>query len=493
MSGQNARPGACARCGARLRRDNRSDTCDPCARAQVDRRLSHRPDLPADFYERPVVVDALRRYDFGPVFLEARREAGFTQEDFGAFVGLSQPKVCRIERDQMVLRDVEAVSRVAAALRIPPELIGFCPPARVVEEEDADQVEAWLRRRDMLSTIVTLALGSGLPDTIHARLTGLLPDVDDSPPGRIGHPDVERFEATTQAFRISDQQCGGGLARAAAIAQLRSLIETHRATCTLEVRSRLLLATTDLASLAAWMTYDVEQHDAARRLWMVALDAAREADSPDTPQVVGNTLRQLAHQALHLRRPQEARQLVRLATSILGDGAGEPSPRMLAMLTAYEGWSYAMEGKAQACQRSLGRAADIFSDAEDEAPDWLRHFDAAELTGLSGHIYHVLAEFHPSAANRAEPLLREAIDQRETCYVRSRALNLVGLTGTYFQQGEIEAAVSLGHQAADAVITLRSPRTLRRIRALHRIARTHASRPAVAELTARLAVTAAHA
>jgi hypothetical protein len=42
---------------------------------------------------------------------------------------------------------------------------------------------------------------------------------------------------------------------------------------------------------------------------MIGLDAARESGNVD---LVGAILRQLAHQALHLRRPDEALRLVRM-------------------------------------------------------------------------------------------------------------------------------------------------------------------------------------
>src|SRR5262249_14947380 len=138
------------------------------------------------------------------------------------------------------------------------------------------------------------------------------------PPRRVGLADVDRIEATSRAFRDWDNRWGGGLSRAAVIAQLQWVIATGRsAVCdSQEVRDRLLVATADLASVAAWTSYDIEHHDDARRLWMMALDAAKEADNVD---LVGSILRQLAHQALHLDRPDEGLRLVRLAYATTAD------------------------------------------------------------------------------------------------------------------------------------------------------------------------------
>ena len=46
------------------------------------------------------------------------------------------------------------------------------------------------------------------------------------------------------------------------------------------MRPRLYLATARLATQAGWMSFQVNQHEAARRLWMIALDVARDAEHP---------------------------------------------------------------------------------------------------------------------------------------------------------------------------------------------------------------------
>ena len=79
----------CQRCGALLRAANRGTHCDPCRRS----RPPAPPALPADFYHRAVVVQALRRYDFGTFFKAVRHELKLSQEAFGLVVVPRRPVV----------------------------------------------------------------------------------------------------------------------------------------------------------------------------------------------------------------------------------------------------------------------------------------------------------------------------------------------------------------------------------------------------------------
>jgi hypothetical protein len=246
-----------------------------------------------------------------------------------------------------------------------------------------------------------------------------------------------------------------------------------------------LTALADLAGVAAFLCYDVNRHHQARMLWMVGLNAARQAGNAD---LVGTTVRQLAHQSLHLDRVDEALALVRLSYVTTLDPGHDPSELALAEIAAYEGWCSAAAGRPQPCRRALGRAEEHFANADDDAPPpWLSHLDAAELTALRGHALHVLANRVPQAADEARPLLRQAVAARPDGYARSRTLNLIALSGTYFQRGDdLDQGVATGEQALAGAGTLTSPRALDRLRGLHALAGRHAHVPSVARFRQRI-------
>jgi hypothetical protein len=61
------------------------------------------------------------------------------------------------------------------------------------------------------------------------------------------------------------------------VAELRSVLALRHASCTSAVRERLMMATAELGKVAAWISYDAERHNDARRLWMIALSIAHQA------------------------------------------------------------------------------------------------------------------------------------------------------------------------------------------------------------------------
>ena len=471
----------CRRCGALLRRRNNGELCDPCGFAvgRADLVGSLGESLPHDFYGRRDVSAALAAYDFAVFFRAVRAELGLSQEAFGLLVGLDQSRICKIETGAQRLRDVGTVARIARLCAAPASLLGFA--AGSPGNRGPTQVVSWLERRDFLTVVAGLALGMGGPIGT-GPLDELVPSVQIEPLSHVGAADVDRIETATAAFRSWDNQRGGGVSRAAVTAQLQWLVTTaRRATCASEaVHRRLLTATADLAALVAFTHYDVEKHEDARRLWLVALDAAHQAGSAD---LMSKVLREMAHQALHLQRPDEALRLVQVAaTTALATTTADASPATLAELAAYEGWAHAMVGRVQPCFRALSRAEDAFDGAStDEAPPWMAHFDTAELNALHGHCLHVLADHRPEAALEAQSLLRKAVDGRRAEHVRRRTLNQIALAATFFQSGrDLDEGIEVGRAALASASSLSSPRALSRLRGLESATRPYAKERPVA-------------
>jgi hypothetical protein len=394
---------------------------------------------------------------------------------------MDQSRVCKVETGVLRLRDVAAVARVARVFRTPAALLGFGSPPPTLGVNNAAGAVSWLERRDFLAVVTTLALGIPAA-TVGTCAEDLLPSVRVDPLTHVGMADVERIEAATAAFRTLDNQWGGGVSRAAVTGQLQWVVATARhATCSsAAVDDRLLTATADLAAMVAFTNYDVEYHEDARRLWLIALDAAREAGNTD---LMSHVIRQMAHQALHLDHPAEALHLAQVAgtTAALGSGREEAATSR-AETTAYEGWAHAMAGRTQACLRALGRAEEAFENVPVEDPvPWRTYFDEAELNALHGHSLHVLAKLEPAMAAKAQPLLRSSVDNRGAEHVRRKTLNQIALAATFFQGGaDLDEGLVVGYQALAGVDHLSSPRALSRLRGLETVSRPYAEEPGVA-------------
>lgn len=239
------------------------------------------------------------------------------------------------------------------------------------------------------------------------------------------------------------------------------------------------------------MSFEINQHEAARRLWMIALDVAREADHPlGTDQTVF-VLFDLALQALALGRPEEALRLVHLGHTA-AVGSHPVSAATTSCLTNIQAQAHAAQNDSAACDRALGQAREHFGRSDPAQESWRVFLDETMLTGKQGDAYYELAVAtrDPQAASRTVALLRQAVNGYGSDYTRPRALDLARLAEAHALAGDTDTAVTIGHQAIDAVTALHSPRAYDRLRVLNVALEPLYSSSGVAELRDRLTTTA---
>lgn len=482
----------CPQCGTGLRRGRRPGLCLRCEQVGPD----PREQLPADFYDRAPVAAMLRAYDFGVFFRTVRELTGWSQQTLGGLIGLEQSQVSAVERGASMLRDIADVADLAQVLGIPGELLNF-PAVRATVGQQADtgtRVVSWVDRRDFGGHIAGMVLGiAGATGLDIDRLLALLPQDEPTGARRVGAADVEVLEQLTAGFVRQDYAHGSGLIRDAAMAQLRTALPLLGAQVSDELLPRLQLAVGRLAMQAGWMSFQVLDDEAARRLWMIGLNVAQHSTHPLSTDLTMFMLANLAKQALYLGRPDESLHLARVGrTAAVGRYPVYPSTTSL--LATTHARACAAQGDAAGCDRALGEAEELLA-ALDPAnrPPWLGVLDEAELAAYQGaaHYRTALSGRDPRAAGRAVPLLRHAVDHIAAGYTRIRAETIPDLAGSHAIAGDADTAVTLGHQAIDAITGLSSPRSYDHLRTLHTaLAPLHTS-PGVADLRHRLAATAA--
>jgi transcriptional regulator with XRE-family HTH domain len=480
----------CSDCGAQLRRGREAgQRCDPC------QRTGPRIVLPEDFYDQPDLAAALAGLDFGPVFRAVRAARRWSQEALAEFLGMEQGRISRIETGKRQLLELGVVVRVANRLAIPAGKLGFTHGITVGGGTTTERKKgSWVERRDFVGHVAALTVGvTGVAGLDIDRLTALLPHAEPTGTRHVGAADVEAIEQATTAFVRQDMATGAGPVRDLAVTQLRSALPLLGAQASPEVRPRLHLATARLAMQAGWMSFDVKQHDAARRLWLIGLDIARVAEDPLSSDLTVYLLYDMAIQAVHLQRPDEARRLVHLGHAT---AAGSPavSAATISCLALIQARADAARGDAAACDHALGRAVDQFSTVDPATrPPWGAFFGEAHLAAMQGTARYELAltSRDPGVANRAVPLLHHAVEGFGPDYARSRALYLPDLAGAHAIAGDTDTAVMLGHQAVEAVTALHSPRAYDRLRVLHTALEPLHTSAGVVELRERLHATAA--
>ncbi|URN18415.1 MULTISPECIES: hypothetical protein [Streptomyces] len=379
-----------------------------------------------------------------------------------------------------------------------PDWLPWAPGRTAAVLTEFTGVDLMLNRRGLMGAGAALTAGSAITSAMHdwfradtggpgtqgpAGARHAVPaGLDRYEAAPIGLQEVEELEASVEVFRAWDAAKGGGLQRKAVVGQLNEvggmLAYHHPET----VRRRLWGVAADLAVLAGWMSHDVGLEPTAQRYFVIAAHAAREGG--DLPRA-GEALSRCARQMVHLGRPGEALDLLRLARSGSGD---ETLPRTRAMLHTIEAWAQASMGRGQAMRRVLGEAEELFvSDKGDgPLPVWMRTFKSEDLYGMQALAYRTLAEHEPSAARQAQHFAQKALELRVDGRERSRIFDHLSMASACFiaddpEQGDRYARLALAAMGGNS-----SRRTWDRLRDTYRLTDRYAGHPGIRELRERI-------
>ncbi|MBB5935987.1 hypothetical protein FHS42_003056 [Streptomyces zagrosensis] len=355
-------------------------------------------------------------------------------------------------------------------------------PQTVALISEFSRSDLMLARRGFLGTSLALAAGPSLVEPMQrwlvpapggAAAEGLTDGLRPERPrrARLSGPELDMLESTTRMFRQWDAQCGGGLRRKAVVGQLHEVTDLLQEPQPQAISKRLFRAAAELAELAGWMSYDIGLQPTAQKYFVLALHAAKEAGDRSLGSYV---LSGMSRQMIHLKRPEDALELIHLAQY---GGRESATARTQAMLYSMEARAYANMGQPHKCHRAVKTAEDTFADSEpgDGDPDWIRFFSEAELHAENAHSYRDLAYVagrSPTYAHLAQPSMLKAVEMfgqeidGETGggHQRSYALNLIGMATIHLLQREPVQCTVLAQQALRAAQTVCSERVNNRLR-----------------------------
>jgi hypothetical protein len=281
----------------------------------------------------------------------------------------------------------------------------------------------------------------------------------------IGSQEIESLERSVEVFRAWDASRGGGLQRKAVVGQLNEVGGMLSYRHPPHLQRRLWGVAANLAVLAGWMSHDVGLEPTAQKYFVIAAHAAREGG--DRPRA-GEALSRAARQMVHLGRPDDALDLMKLAKS----GSGQDAlPRTRAMLHTIEAWAQASMGRGQAMRRTLGEAEDLFVSGGEgaPAPGWMQNFDEADLHGMEALAYRTLADYDPSAAAQAQIHAKQAIKLRSGGHDRSMIFDYLSLASACFIADDPEQADAYARMALLTIGSTSSHRTWDRLREMYRL------------------------
>ncbi len=475
----------CPRCTAQLRGDQPPGAlCDPCSKA------GHGTQLPPEFFDPEPGRAALTGYQFGVFFRRVRGFTKWSQHKLADVLDVSFEKIRAIEQGRPLV-DVRVIVRIHERLGVPARLLGFSDdPASATVGHSATTARkgSWMKRRNFVGSVATLALSGGVPAADLALDQLLVLDEPDEQ-RRVGQADVVALQNANTHYADLIGQHGGGYARDIATAHLRAVLPQLHGSMDSAVRAPLHAATAHLALLTAWMHYDMEQHESARRLLLVGLRVAKGAEDPVTTDLTGHLVFSLAGQANELRRPDEAVSLVRLgqAASV---GAHCVSPATSEGLHVNLAYAHAQRGETVQCERALADAETALAkhDPATAAP-WAIVDAHSIATARGGALYELArARNEPARAAQALPALLQVADHPSP---KVRALFLPDLAGVHVLTGDLDTALRIGHQAVDLSQQLRCDRVRTQLTVLDGVLKPMHASAGIAELRQRLTTGAA--
>ncbi|MFI7059848.1 hypothetical protein ACIBL3_02595 [Kribbella sp. NPDC050124] len=278
---------ACRSCGAYLAADNRDDQCGPCQRRAPELALDA-PELPDGFWDGAALKEAAAERNFGKLLLAYRKlqRPEPTQANVGAWLGLTQGQVSRIERSATGVHDLDKLDRWAKALHIPQRLLWFNlseqAPHACKDIEEVSNLEGSrppddegtdMRRRDLFkaASAVAAAGSSWLADTPWQRLS------DSVLRGRaVDRTTVQLVEDRTAEFYTAEETRPARdiLADLQKHRHMLDSLLSNAQQATL--RDRLLVAMGESDALLGWMHFDLGSAEPAINAWRRALQLASQ-------------------------------------------------------------------------------------------------------------------------------------------------------------------------------------------------------------------------
>ena len=311
---------------------------------------------------------------------------------------------------------------------------------RISEIDGAPQVNSdELVRQSYNSMLAAVAVGGPLGEPLDRLITTSL-----IMPGRVGAADVTALESATGMLRTLDLRFGGGIAGTLGDRLVHCAVALRAGSTSDQLRMRLHAAVGAAALWTGWCHLDQERHNAARRLFAVALEAAVAADLPD---LRAHVLAEVAAAYNHLGLPEDCLTILRIA-----DGDERTSAAIRCLLHGVRARARADRGERAACLQQVEYAAATSATVHLESvPGWMGGWEPAHTEAACGHALAALADHSLSDDDLtdADKRLRHAAEQLTPAgRTRAAALCHSRLARLHERAGNTSEATAWGQQAA---------------------------------------------
>lgn len=277
----------------------------------------------------------------------------------------------------------------------------------------------------------------------------------------VGTTHIMELREGLRSLYTLDDAYGGGDVRSLAVRHLRRVrrvINTGSYPDTIGRQLQLLAGET--AEHCAWLYYDADEQDTARRYWGEALTTATMLRDEGLEVLV---LAALSMQASFEGRPRDGYDLARAAhqrAMSLG------SPTLLSLIASREARALTLMKDQGSARRRLADSMRMVerTDRGRPAPEWAAFHGHAELDYAHGLLYTETG--HSKAA---VPFLRAALAHQHRTYGRNRALYRLTLARGLVQAGEVDEGAAEAVGSLEHLEEVESGRVMRKLTEVHRL------------------------
>ncbi|MBV9142986.1 MAG: XRE family transcriptional regulator [Pseudonocardiales bacterium] len=297
------------------------------------------------------------------------------------------------------------------------------------------------------------------------------------PPTRVGASDIAQIRAATREFESWSRTYGGGVAREAAMGQLRWAAGLLEATCPDRLLPELHAAVGALAETVGFMALDAGADGEARRVFNLALSCAEQAKDWNLRALI---LSSMAELAFSTGQPDEALTLAEWAL-VRADWL---TPARRSLLHTDRARALATMRRVQETLTAIGSADEHFAHATpDSEPSSMAGYTDAVHALYTGWPLVDLAILGRDPGEATTRLTTAVTGHHST---RARAGGLTMLASLTMVTGDPRHAVTIGNEALQVAGTLRSRFTTEKLRELFRHAAVHQDLEEVADLRHRI-------
>ncbi|KWT61808.1 NsdA [Streptomyces albus subsp. albus] len=337
-----------------------------------------------------------------------------------------------------------------AMFGVDPSQLGFPgpPPGATVGSAASPAQEGTdVDRRAFVADSLSVAAAAKLPPTSRDSA---------GQQGSIGTVHLLELAEGLRSLYHLDDAYGGGDVRSLAVRHLRRvhrIINTSSYPDTIGRQLQLLAGET--AEHCAWLFYDADDQDTARRYWGEALTKATMLRDPSLEILV---LASLSMQASHEGRPRDGYDLARAAQE-----RAKPfgSPVLQSLIAVREARALSLMRDDKTAGQRLAESMRLIERGSHgrPAPEWAAFHGQAELDYAQGLLYSESGHHHAAVG-----FLRAALAHQDRIYGRNRALYRLTLSRGLAKSGQVDEGAAQAVESLDHLQEVESGRVVRRLK-----------------------------